>query len=112
MADIKEAEKKLIFAEYLIRRPDSASYLPAASKHLLIAANVAIQCLTNIDEKRASSPQMVMRALEKFEEKQVTSFSKFYMDLWKSLMNPLSPSDAVASLNTVKAFVEWVKKQK
>lgn len=110
--DIKEAEKKIIFAEYLIKREDNETYLPAAVKHLLTAANIAVRYLTNIDDSRARSPQLVQRALIKFEEKEAIDFSKFYLDMWKSLEHPPSSVDVTNSLKTVKDFISWVKSQK
>lgn len=109
MVEIKDAERKIIFAEYLVHRPDNENYLPAAQKHILLAANIAVQYLTKLDK---ISPQLVTRALEKFEEKQAIEFSKFYMNLWESLAKPPNPADVSNSLKTVKAFVDWVKKQK
>lgn len=110
--DIKEAEKKIIFADYLVRRSDNEPYLPAAVKHILLAANIAVQYLTNIDDSRASSPQLIQQALVKFEEKEAINFSKFYMNLWKSLIQPPNSADVANSLKTVKDFIEWVKRQK
>ena len=112
MVEIKEAEKKIIFAEYLYHRADNETYLPAAQKHILTAANIAIQYLTNIDDKSISSPQLIQRALIKFEEKQSVEFSKFYLNLWKSLLEPPNSADVANNLKTVKAFIEWVKTQK
>lgn len=110
--DIKEAEKKIIFADYLIHREDNETYLPAAVKHIITAANIAVRYLTNIDENRASSPQLVQQALIKFEEKRAVDFSKFYLGMWKSPDHPPSPADVANSLKTVKDFISWVKGQK
>ncbi len=110
--DIEEAEKKIIFAEYLIHRQDNEPYLQAAVKHILMAANIAIQYLTNINDSRASSPQLIQKALEKFEEKPAVKFSKFYLNLWKSLSCPPNSADVSNSLKTVKEFISWVKTQK
>jgi len=110
--DIKEADKKIIFAEYLLNRPDNETYLPAAVRHILTASNIAIRYLTNIDERQASSPQLIQRALVKFEEKESIEFSKFYLSFWKSLMEPPSSANISENLRKVKAFISWVKSQK
>lgn len=112
MIDIKDAERKIIFAEYLVHRTDNEAYLPAAVKHILLASNLAVQYLTNINDSRASSPQLVQQALIKFEEKEAVNFAKFYMNLWKSLMSPPNSADVANSLKIVKDFINWVKSQK
>ncbi len=110
--DIKEADKKILLAAYLVNRQDNLPYLPAAVKHILTAANIAIQYLTSIDDNRISSPQLTIHALEKFEEKEALEFANFYINLWKSVGGAPNPTDVANSLNTVKAFVSWVKTQK
>lgn len=109
---LKDAEKKVIFAEFLLSRDDNRTYQMAAVKHLMAAANLVLQHLTPLNEQQVNSSQLVQAALEKFQEREVKDFGKFYLNFWKIVNSPaISSSEVEKARTTIRNFIEWIKKE-
>ena len=105
-----EAEKKLNFADFLISRGESENYSKAAFKHVLSAATMLIQELTDLDDNSANSPQLVAKTMKKFNEPKAADFSKFYIELLKMAGKVQIPvADVEQAIRKAREFMQWVR---
>ena len=109
---ISEAEKKLEYAEYLLRRGSDGAFASGAIKHVIASASLAVQSFSDLDENKANSPRLIQQFLDKFEDEEVKDFSKFYLNMWKlaSSENPSYESVNTAFTKTRK-FISWLKRR-
>jgi hypothetical protein len=113
MSSFYEIDKKLNFADYLISQGGSESYSSAAFKHVLAAATMLIQELTDLDDSSAKSPQIVTKTLKRFEETKAGEFSKFYINILKLSARPEVPAAEVEQLiRKAREFMRWVEDQR
>lgn len=113
MTEFYAAEKKLNFADFLISRSGGESYAHAAFSHTLTAATIILKELTDLDEVSLRSPQMVAKALKKFNEPKAAEFSKFYTNLLKLTGKSQIPlGDVEDAIRQAKKFMDWVKEHK
>ena len=110
LSKIDEAKKKISFAEYLITREDASDFAKGATKHVIDAARLAIQELTQFDNDEIESKSLVMASFEKMENSQYKNFYKTYFKLRDSEYT--SSDSASNALKTVKAFVNWVEENR
>jgi len=108
-----EAEKKLNFADFLISRGESETYASAAFKHILAAAVILIQELTDLDDNAANSPQLVAKTMKRFNEPKAADFSKFYINLLKMSSKPQVPVVEVEqAIRKAREFMRWVQEHR
>jgi hypothetical protein len=114
MSNFYEIDKKLNFADFLIsRNGGSDNYASAAFKHVLSAATMLIQELTDLDDTNVKSPQIVNKTMKRFEEPKAAEFSKFYINLLKLASRPELPAVEVEeSIRKAKDFLKWVEDQR
>jgi len=99
----------LLLADYLISQPDPQNFVAAARQHVLTAANLAIQSLTQVDDQTLGSPQLIENALNKFEDPAAKDFAKFYIDFWNTDKKGIKHHKIKEAYYTVKRFLDWVK---
>ncbi len=108
--NIIEAEKKLDYADYLLKSTFSDSMASGAIKHTLAAANLAVIELAKMDESLIASPRAVQQTLEKFEESEYRNFASTYMRIWQTSKNQeVSAHVAKDLVRKTKAFIDKVK---
>lgn len=109
MKEIREAEKKLRFADYLLNRSHTDSYPKGAMKHVIEAANILVVNITGLNENRLG-PQVIKNKLNKIDEEEAKEFGKFYLRLWKMRSSPNLNKKKVRKVQKkVKEFAEWIK---
>ncbi len=102
---IAEAEKKLDYADFLMRSQRD-EFKAGALSHISVAAGLAARALADIDEKMAGSPRFVQQTLEKFDEPEVKRFVDLYVKLAYRTVS------ASSALTGVRQFVSWLKLEK
>ncbi len=105
MSRIDDAEKKLEYADFLLRSP-GGEFVTGAKKHIFNAASLIVLDLTQIEEKMAGSPRFVQQTLSKFEEPEAREFASFYLRMAGGEV------DAKIALEKTRKFLEWVRQER
>jgi hypothetical protein len=112
MADMREADKKLSFADYLVSRSDD-SFSAAAFKHILAANHIFLHELTDLDDVQMRSPQIVKQTMKRFSEPKAEEFAKFYVELLKLAAKPTIPvADIENLIRQSRDFMRWVQEHR
>tara|TARA_Y100000034_G_C6804771_1_gene361258 strand:- start:424 stop:762 length:339 start_codon:yes stop_codon:yes gene_type:complete len=106
---IVEAKKKLTFAEYLINRENSENFAAGAMKHVLSAAELAIQEISQLTDNEMKNKELINRVFDKITT-EPKEFHRVYFKIAESEYS--SPESAANALNTVRAFVNWVEQNR
>ncbi len=110
---MKDIEKKLTFADFLLSQGDAKIYASAAFKHVLSAATLLVKELTDLDENSINSPQIIKQTLKRFKDSNADDFAKFYINLLSLSAKPtISVSDIEDLVRRTRGFVNWVQNQK
>lgn len=111
--ELSEAEKKLIFADFLLNREDTEPYNNAAIRHVVEASRLAVKSLTNLEEDSIKSPQLLRQTLSKFEEKEPRDFAKFYISFLQSVSKGTAKKSEIQNaLRRTRDFIAWIKERK
>jgi hypothetical protein len=107
---IEEARKKLTFAEYLLSQDKSEDFAVGAMKHILDAAKLALQDLTQFSLVQVESKAMLTQHFNKLQGTPYKDFHRAYFKMIDSEYNSLQVS--TNALKTVKDFVNQVEENR
>ncbi|MBT5274603.1 hypothetical protein HOH11_01175 [Candidatus Woesearchaeota archaeon] len=107
---IEEARKKLTFAEYLLSQDKSEDFAVGAMKHILDAAKLTLQELTQFNSIQIESKAMITQHFNKLHDTPYKDFHRAYFKMIDSEYNSLQVS--TNALKTVKDFVNQVEENR
>ncbi len=110
LGKIEEARKKLTFAEYLLSQEKSEDFAVGAMKHILDAAKLALQALTQFTPEQVESKAMITQHFNKLHDASYKEFHRAYFKMLDSEYNSLQVS--TNALKTVKDFVNQVEENR
>ncbi len=108
--DLTAAEKKLMFADFLLNREDTQPYDTAAIRHVLEAAKLSIRALTDLSMDDTGSPQLVKQTLARFEEKEPQDFARGYMDFLSAVSKGTAKKLEIQNtMHKIRDFIQWIE---
>jgi hypothetical protein len=110
LSKIEEARKKITFAEYLLSQDDSSEFSVGAMKHIIDAAQLAMEELTKFDSEQVKNIPLITQHFKKFKNEPYKDFHRFYIKMMDSEYNSLQVS--TNALKTVTDFVNQVEENR
>ena len=110
LSKIEEARKKITFAEYLLSQEKSEDFAVGAMKHILDAAKLALEELTQFTPVQVESKAMITQHFNKLQDTPYKDFHRAYFKMLDSEYNSLQVS--TNALKTVKDFVNQVEENR
>ena len=110
LSKIEEARKKITFAEYLLSQEDSKEFAAGSMKHIIDAAKLAMEELTQFDSEQVKNIPLIIQHFKKFKDEPFKDFHRFYIKILDSEYNSLQVS--TNALKTVTDFVNQVEENR